>query len=80
VSQASASVQEGPASNWVSRDALEDVRLAVRVAPISRDADWLPAIEQFGEGIYVHFDEVAIGRWLANAVRPISMTPSQASR
>jgi hypothetical protein len=43
----------------------------VRVAPISRDADWLPAIEQFGEGIYVHFDEVAIGRWLANAVRPI---------
>jgi hypothetical protein len=45
---------------------LEDVQLAVRGAPISRDADWLPAIEQFGEGIFVHFDEAAIGRWLAS--------------
>jgi hypothetical protein len=44
---------------------LEDVHLAVRGAPISRDADWLPAIEQFGEGIFIHFDEAAIGRWLA---------------
>jgi hypothetical protein len=43
---------------------LEDVQLAVRGAPISRDADWLPAIEQFGEGIFVHFDEAAIGRWV----------------
>jgi hypothetical protein len=34
-------------------------------APISRDADWLPAIEQFGEGIFVHFDEAAIGRWVS---------------
>lgn len=38
----------------------------MRGAPISRDADWLPAIEQFGEGIFIHFDEVAIGRWLAS--------------
>jgi Domain of unknown function (DUF1998) len=45
---------------------LEDVQLAVRGAPISRDADWLPAIEQFGEGIFIHFDEAAIGRWLAS--------------
>src|SRR5215472_15292435 len=43
---------------------LEDVQLAVRGAPISRDADWLPAIEQFGEGIFIHFDEAAIARWL----------------
>jgi hypothetical protein len=43
---------------------LEDIQLAVRGAPISRDADWLPAIEQFGEGIFVHFDEAAIARWL----------------
>jgi hypothetical protein len=43
---------------------LEDVQLAVRGAPISRDADWLPAIEQFGEGIFIHFDERAIRRWL----------------
>lgn len=45
---------------------LEDVQLAVHGAPISRDADWLPAIEQFGEGIFVHFDEGAIRRWLGN--------------
>ena len=44
---------------------LEDVQLAVRGAPISRDADWLPAIEQFGEGIFIHFDEAAIAEWLA---------------
>jgi hypothetical protein len=43
---------------------IEDVQLAVRGAPISRDADWLPAIEQFGEGIFIHFDEEAIARWL----------------
>jgi hypothetical protein len=36
---------------------IEDVSLAVDGAPISRDADWLPAIEQFGEGLFVHFDE-----------------------
>jgi hypothetical protein len=44
---------------------LEDIQLAVRGAPIARDADWLPAIEQFGEGIFIHFDERAIQRWLA---------------
>jgi Domain of unknown function (DUF1998) len=43
---------------------IEDIQLSVRGAPISRDADWLPAIEQFGEGIFIHFDEAAIGQWL----------------
>jgi hypothetical protein len=43
---------------------LEDIQLAVRGAPISQDADWLPAIEQFGEGIFIHFDERAIREWL----------------
>ena len=43
---------------------IEDIQLAVRGAPISRDADWLPAIEQFGEGIFIHFDEAAIAQWL----------------
>jgi hypothetical protein len=44
---------------------IEDVSLAVDGAPISRDADWLPAIEQFGEGLFVHIDEGAIHAWLA---------------
>jgi hypothetical protein len=43
---------------------IEDVQLAVRGAPISRDADWLLAIEQFGEGIFIHFDEEAIAQWV----------------
>ncbi|MBY3136901.1 DUF1998 domain-containing protein [Rhizobium laguerreae] len=43
---------------------IEDVQLSVRGAPISRDADWLPAIEQFGEGIFIHFDEIAVKDWL----------------
>jgi hypothetical protein len=43
---------------------LEDMALAVRGAPLSQDADWLPANEQFGEGIFIHFDEEALGRWL----------------
>jgi hypothetical protein len=46
---------------------LEDVGLAVNGAPISQSADWLPAIEQFGEGLFIHFDEAAIARWLAEA-------------
>ena len=46
---------------------LEDIQLAVHGAPISRDADWLPAIEQFGEGLFIHFDEAVIGRWLESA-------------
>jgi hypothetical protein len=44
---------------------IEDVQLAVRGAPISRDATWLPAIEQFGEGVFIHFDELIIQQWLA---------------
>lgn len=43
----------------------EDIQLAVRGAPISQNADWLPAIEQFGEGLFVHFDAARIGSWLA---------------
>jgi hypothetical protein len=43
---------------------IEDIQLAVRGAPISRAADWLPAIEQLGEGIFIHFNEEAIAQWL----------------
>jgi hypothetical protein len=43
---------------------LEDIQLAVRGAPLAQDADWLPAIEQLGEGIFIQFDETSIGEWL----------------
>ena len=44
---------------------LDDVRLAVHGAPLSLGANWLPAVEQFGEGLFIHFDEAAIAVWLA---------------
>ncbi len=49
---------------------IEDLNLAVHGAPISRDADWLPAVEQFGEGLFIHFDESVIARWLRERAAP----------
>ncbi|MCI4680596.1 DUF1998 domain-containing protein [Rhodoblastus acidophilus] len=43
---------------------IEDVHLAVDGAPIAKDADWLPAVELFGEGLFVHFEYEAIKAWL----------------
>jgi hypothetical protein len=50
---------------------LEDVQLAVRGAPISRDADWRPAIEQFGEGIFIQLDGKAIRHWLERSATKV---------
>jgi hypothetical protein len=33
-------------------------------APLAQDPDWLPAIEQFGEGIFIRVDPEAIAGWL----------------
>ncbi len=43
---------------------LEDVGLAVRGAPLGDRPDWLPAIEQFGEGIFIQFSPDALSAWL----------------
>ena len=43
---------------------IEDVRLAVDGAPLGLATDWLPAIEQFGEGLFIHVDPDAIGAGL----------------
>jgi hypothetical protein len=48
---------------------LEDIWLTVRGAPLSLAADWLPAVEQFGEGLFIQFDEAAVTEWLAR--RPV---------
>ena len=44
---------------------LEDVGLAVTGAPLGDDPDWLPAIEQFGEGLFILLDAAAVAGWLA---------------
>ena len=43
---------------------LEDVRLAVHGAPLAEAADWLPALEQFGEGIFLKIRPEAVRAWL----------------
>jgi hypothetical protein len=47
--------------------AFEDISLAVDSAPLSREISWFPAIEQFGEGIFLKFSPVAVERWLRRA-------------
>lgn len=44
-------------------DDIEEVRLAVSGAPISETLEWLPAIEQFGEGVFIHFEPSKIAEW-----------------
>jgi hypothetical protein len=48
-------------------DELEDVGLAVEGAPLGRAPTWLPAVEAFGEGIFVLLDPAAIEAWMARA-------------
>ena len=39
----------------LATDELEDVGLAVSGAPLAQTPDWLPAVEQFGEGFFLQF-------------------------
>lgn len=45
-------------------DGLEDVGLAIRGAPLAQNPEWLPAVEQFGEGIFIEFDPDGLAAWL----------------
>jgi hypothetical protein len=42
-----------------------ELSLDVRRAPLSRDASWLPAVENRGEGFFVAFRREAVQGWLA---------------
>lgn len=44
---------------------LDEIQLNVGGAPLARSIQWLPAIEQFGEGIFVHINEAELRNWLA---------------
>ena len=41
----------------------DELALELKVAPIARDADWLPAVENRGEGVFISFDAAAISNW-----------------
>jgi hypothetical protein len=43
---------------------LDEILLAVDGADLSRNVEWLPAIEQFGEGIFLHVSPDFLRRWL----------------
>jgi hypothetical protein len=51
----------------LANDDLEDVGLAVEGAPLARNPSWLPAIEQFGEGIFILLNSDTLGAWLARS-------------
>jgi hypothetical protein len=48
----------------LATDDFEDVGLAVRGAALAESPQWLPAVEQFGEGIFLKFSSNAVARWL----------------
>jgi hypothetical protein len=43
---------------------LDEIQLAVNGADLARNVEWLPAIEQFGEGIFLHVASEFLKRWL----------------
>ena len=48
----------------MSDEGLKDVGLAVRGAALGSSPDWLPAIQQYGEGLFLQLNAAAIDRWL----------------
>jgi hypothetical protein len=42
----------------------DDISLKVKPAAIARQADWLPAVENRGEGVFLQFDPDALEAWL----------------
>ncbi len=46
---------------------LDEIQLAVDGADLARNVEWLPAIEQYGEGIFLHVDPDFLNRWRARA-------------
>jgi len=43
---------------------LDEIQLAVNGADLARNVDWLPAIEQLGEGIFLHIAPAYLKKWL----------------
>lgn len=54
----------------LAEDGIEDVGLAIAGAPLAENPEWLPAIEQFGEGFFLRFDPGKLAEWAGrDAVR-----------
>ena len=59
-------LEPAPAAN----DDFEDIQLAVSGAALADEPDWLPAVEQFGEGIFLTFKPSDDRRRGSRARRP----------
>jgi hypothetical protein len=46
----------------------DELTLNVKAAPLARDADWLPAVENRGEGVFLLFDASMVPDWLQRSV------------
>ena len=44
---------------------LDEIQLSVDGADLARDVEWLPAMEQFGEGIFLHVTPEFLKAWTA---------------
>jgi hypothetical protein len=47
------------------RDAEGEYSLEVEAAPLGLGVDWVPAVEIYGEGVFLAFDQEALSRWEA---------------
>jgi len=47
----------------------EDIGLAIKGAVLGVNNDWLPAIEQFGEGLFIKIDPQVLSHWVMNVAR-----------
>ena len=45
---------------------LDEIQLAIGGADLARTVEWLPAIERFGEGIFLHVAPEFVKRWLGS--------------
>jgi hypothetical protein len=41
------------------------VRSSARGAPLGQNPDWLPAVAQFGGGVFIQFSPEALSKWLS---------------
>lgn len=44
-----------------------ELDMDVKRAPLAKDSDWLPAIENRGEGIFIQFNAETVDEWLSNS-------------
>ena len=62
----------------LASDELEDVGLAVSGAPLAKSPDWLPAVDQYGEGFFVQLCPDALAAWLGREAVQVRVRQLQA--